>query len=83
VTTSFWCATGPDARERLDAYARRYLAVFGEAAAGALAARCTAAGGDRVREAITQARDAGADECFLVPASADVAELERLAALAD
>ena len=29
--TSFWFALGPGARERLDAYARRYLAVFGEA----------------------------------------------------
>jgi alkanesulfonate monooxygenase SsuD/methylene tetrahydromethanopterin reductase-like flavin-dependent oxidoreductase (luciferase family) len=79
VTTSFWCALGPDARERLDAYARRYLAVFGDAAAAALAARCTAVGEARVCEALRQARDAGVDECFLVPTSADVAELDRLA----
>jgi alkanesulfonate monooxygenase SsuD/methylene tetrahydromethanopterin reductase-like flavin-dependent oxidoreductase (luciferase family) len=81
VTTSFWYALGPDARERLDAYARRYLGVFGEAAAAALAARCRAAGEARVREALHAARDAGADECFLVPTSPDVVELDRVAQL--
>jgi alkanesulfonate monooxygenase SsuD/methylene tetrahydromethanopterin reductase-like flavin-dependent oxidoreductase (luciferase family) len=81
VTTSFWCALGGGARERLDAYARRYLAVFGDAAAASLAARCTAAGADRVRDALRDARDAGADECFLVPTCADPAELARLADL--
>jgi len=80
-TTSFWFALGPDARERLDAYARRYLAVFGDAAAQALAARCVAAGEGAVRTALGQLRDAGADECFLVPTTADAAELDRLRAL--
>jgi alkanesulfonate monooxygenase SsuD/methylene tetrahydromethanopterin reductase-like flavin-dependent oxidoreductase (luciferase family) len=77
-TTSFWFALGPGARERLDAYARRYLAVFGEAAARALAARCCAAGDAAVRDALHALRDAGIDECFLVPTTADVAELDRL-----
>ncbi len=80
-TTSFWFALGPDARERLDAYARRYLAVFGDAAAQALAARCVAAGEGAVRAALGKLRDAGADECFLVPTTADAAELDRLRAL--
>ena len=79
--TSFWFALGPDARERLDAYARRYLAVFGDAAARSLAARCLAAGDVAVRSALRQLRDAGADECFLVPTTADIAELDRLQAL--
>jgi alkanesulfonate monooxygenase SsuD/methylene tetrahydromethanopterin reductase-like flavin-dependent oxidoreductase (luciferase family) len=82
ITTSFWCATGPGAADRLDAYARRYLAVFGDAAAGALARRCAAAGEARVRAAIDAVRAAGADECFLVPTSADPSELTRLADLA-
>jgi alkanesulfonate monooxygenase SsuD/methylene tetrahydromethanopterin reductase-like flavin-dependent oxidoreductase (luciferase family) len=77
-TTSFWFALGPDARERLNAYARRYLAVFGEAAARALAARCCAAGDTAVRDALHALRDAGIDECFLVPTTADIAELDRL-----
>ncbi len=77
LVTSFWYALGPDAAERLDAYARRYLAVFGEAAAAALAARCTASGEAALREALTQARDAGADEVILVPTSTDRDELAR------
>jgi alkanesulfonate monooxygenase SsuD/methylene tetrahydromethanopterin reductase-like flavin-dependent oxidoreductase (luciferase family) len=82
ITTSFWCALGPGAADRLDAYARRYLAVFGEAAARTLARRCLAAGEPRVREAIAAVRAAGVDECFLVPTSADPSELDRLAQLA-
>jgi alkanesulfonate monooxygenase SsuD/methylene tetrahydromethanopterin reductase-like flavin-dependent oxidoreductase (luciferase family) len=81
ITTSFWCALGADADARLDAYARRYLAVFGDAAAAALAARCRAAGEARVREAIAQARAAGVDECFLVPTHADPTDLDRFAQL--
>jgi alkanesulfonate monooxygenase SsuD/methylene tetrahydromethanopterin reductase-like flavin-dependent oxidoreductase (luciferase family) len=76
--TSFWFALGPDARERLDAYAQRYLAVFGEPAARALAARCCAAGDASVRDALRALRDAGIDECFLVPTTADARELDRL-----
>jgi hypothetical protein len=79
--TSFWFALGPDAHERLDAYARRYLAVFGDAAAQALATRCLAAGEAALRSALRQLRDAGVDECFLVPTTADIAELDRLQAL--
>ena len=82
ITTSFWCALGPGAGDRLDAYARRYLAVFGEAAARTLAGRCGAAGDARVREAIAAVGAAGVDECFLVPTSADPTELARLAQLA-
>jgi alkanesulfonate monooxygenase SsuD/methylene tetrahydromethanopterin reductase-like flavin-dependent oxidoreductase (luciferase family) len=77
-TTSFWFALGPDAHERLDRYARRYLAVFGDAAARALAARCLSAGDDALRTALRNLRDAGIDECFLVPTTADVTELDRL-----
>ena len=77
-TTSFWFALGPGASERLDAYARRYLAVFGEAAARSLASRCCAAGDAAVRDALRGLRDAGIDECFLVPTTVDVAELDRL-----
>jgi alkanesulfonate monooxygenase SsuD/methylene tetrahydromethanopterin reductase-like flavin-dependent oxidoreductase (luciferase family) len=77
-TTSFWFALGPDAHERLDRYARRYLAVFGDAAARALAARCLSAGDDAFRSALRNLRDAGIDECFLVPTTADVTELDRL-----
>ena len=80
-TTSFWFALGDGAHEQLDRYARRYLAVFGDAAARALAARCVSADDDALRTALRNLRDAGVDECFLVPTSADIALLDRLEAL--
>ena len=75
--TSFWYALGPDAEERLRMYAVRYLAVFGERPARALAARCGAAGAGALRERLAALRDAGADEVLLVPTSREIDELER------
>jgi alkanesulfonate monooxygenase SsuD/methylene tetrahydromethanopterin reductase-like flavin-dependent oxidoreductase (luciferase family) len=75
--TSFWYALGPDAEERLRAYAVRYLALFGERPAQALAARCAAAGAAAVRERLAALRDAGADEVLLVPTEKSLDELER------
>lgn len=75
--TSFWYALGADAEERLRAYAVRYLAVFGERPAQALAARCGAAGAAALRERLAALRDAGADEVLLVPTSKGIDELER------
>jgi alkanesulfonate monooxygenase SsuD/methylene tetrahydromethanopterin reductase-like flavin-dependent oxidoreductase (luciferase family) len=77
LATSFWYALGPRAGEQLRAYAERYLRVFGEAPAAALAKRCTCAGETALKEALRAARGAGADEVILVPTSADPAELER------
>jgi len=79
--TSFWYALGPAAEERLAAYASRYLAVFGEAAATALSALCLTAGEERLCEVLSQLRDAGADEVLLVPTTADPAELARTEAI--
>ena len=79
--TSFWYALGPDADERLEAYARRYLAVFGEAPAAALASLCAAAGEEGLRESLEALRAAGADEVLLVPTTADPVELERTEAV--
>jgi alkanesulfonate monooxygenase SsuD/methylene tetrahydromethanopterin reductase-like flavin-dependent oxidoreductase (luciferase family) len=77
LATSFWYALGPDAADHLDAYARRYLGVFGETAAAALAQRCRTAGETALREALAQARDAGADEVILVPTSTEPDQLTR------
>jgi alkanesulfonate monooxygenase SsuD/methylene tetrahydromethanopterin reductase-like flavin-dependent oxidoreductase (luciferase family) len=74
--TSFWYALGPDAEERLRVYAVRYLAVFGERPARALAARCGAAGAAALRERLAALRDVGADEVLLVPTSREIDELE-------
>jgi len=77
LATSFWYALGDGAESRLGEYAARYLTVFGEGPARALASQCRAAGQAALRESLTVARDAGADEVILVPTSADPDELER------
>lgn len=77
LATSFWYALGPDAPAQLERYAARYLRVFGEAPAAALARRCRAAGPAALREALARVRGLGADEVILVPSSADPEELER------
>lgn len=78
--TSFWIALGDDASAQLHRYARRYLSVFGDDLADALAASCTVAGPDALRRAVDAARDAGFDEIQLVPTTTDLAELDRAAA---
>jgi alkanesulfonate monooxygenase SsuD/methylene tetrahydromethanopterin reductase-like flavin-dependent oxidoreductase (luciferase family) len=75
--TSFWYALGPWPEDQLRRYAERYLRVFGEGPAQALARRCRCAGAQALRDALRDARDAGADEVILVPSSAEPGELER------
>jgi alkanesulfonate monooxygenase SsuD/methylene tetrahydromethanopterin reductase-like flavin-dependent oxidoreductase (luciferase family) len=77
--TSFWCALGPVAEGQLQRYAYRYLSVFGDELAAALARACTAAGPDAIRRAVDAARAAGFDEIQLVPTTTDVTELDRMA----
>ncbi len=77
LVTSFWYALGEGAESRLVDYATRYLRVFGEKPARALAGTCRAAGVGRLRESLAAARDAGADEVILVPTSEAPDELER------
>ncbi len=77
--TSFWFALGDDAAQRLHAYARGYLGVFGPELADALAASCTAHGPDAVLRALTTMAELGYDEVQLVPTTTDLTELDRLA----
>ena len=81
LMTSFWFALGDDAEAALRAYARSYLAVFGDELADALAAACTVAGERRLLEAIEAAAACGYDEAQLVPTTADPTVLDRVDAL--
>jgi alkanesulfonate monooxygenase SsuD/methylene tetrahydromethanopterin reductase-like flavin-dependent oxidoreductase (luciferase family) len=76
-SSSIWYALGPDAEDRLAAYARSYMRIFGDAvgdwAAGAARVSTPAA----LRAAVDSAAAAGADEFFLVPTTAHPAELDR------
>ncbi len=76
--TSFWYSLGDGAEAQLDAYARRYLGIFGDEMAAAMAASCSANSAGRLRDALARVEDAGCDELLLVPTSADVSEIDKL-----
>ena len=77
--TSWWFALGDGSAERLRSYAHGYLRVFGDELADAMADICTCAGPDALLRAVDAAEEAGMDEIQLVPTSADLGELDRLA----
>ena len=76
----FWysLASG-DALAKLREYVHGYVRIAGEATARALAKAMTRATPDLVREALENLEQAGCEECFLVPATAELAEVERAA----
>jgi alkanesulfonate monooxygenase SsuD/methylene tetrahydromethanopterin reductase-like flavin-dependent oxidoreductase (luciferase family) len=76
--TSFWYALGDGGEDRLKAYARGYLGIFGDELAAAMAASCSAFGPSRLRDALARMEDAGCDELLLVPTSPSVDEIAHL-----
>jgi alkanesulfonate monooxygenase SsuD/methylene tetrahydromethanopterin reductase-like flavin-dependent oxidoreductase (luciferase family) len=76
-SSSLWYALGPDAEERLRAYVYRYMKIFDEGYAEHLASTAPVHSPGALRESIEAARDAGCDELFLVPTTADPDELAR------
>jgi alkanesulfonate monooxygenase SsuD/methylene tetrahydromethanopterin reductase-like flavin-dependent oxidoreductase (luciferase family) len=77
LSSSVWYALGPDAKERLSRYAYDYMRIFGEDVGRWAADNVTCSSPEALRTVLDNARDAGADEFFLVPTSADPAELHR------
>jgi alkanesulfonate monooxygenase SsuD/methylene tetrahydromethanopterin reductase-like flavin-dependent oxidoreductase (luciferase family) len=77
--TSFWYAVGDDAAAHLRAYAHRYLAIFGDDLAGAMADTCSVHSADALRAAVERVREAGCDELLLVPTTSDPAHLDEVA----
>ena len=76
----FWLSLAPhDAQRKLSDYVYDYTRVFGDAAGRAMAKRVTRSTPDAVREALDNLEAAGCEECFLVPATAELAEVERAA----
>jgi alkanesulfonate monooxygenase SsuD/methylene tetrahydromethanopterin reductase-like flavin-dependent oxidoreductase (luciferase family) len=77
LSTSIWYALGDGAEDRLRGYAYDYLKIFGEDAGkyGADGVACFTP--EALRRAVDQIAAAGADELFLVPTTADPAELAR------
>ena len=70
---------GPDAEATLHAFGRRYLSIFGERAAETMASRLPAHDEAPIASVLRGVRDAGAEECILIPASSDVDLVGRLA----
>jgi alkanesulfonate monooxygenase SsuD/methylene tetrahydromethanopterin reductase-like flavin-dependent oxidoreductase (luciferase family) len=77
----FWYSLSDDAERALKEYVHGYLAVFGDAAAQAIARTMTRFTPDAVRESIEGMRAAGCDEVILSPCTAALCEVERAEAL--
>lgn len=77
LSSSVWYALGPGAEDRLRAYAYEYMKIFGEDVGRWAAQQAACFTPDALRRAVDNVRDAGADEFFLVPTTADPAELDR------
>jgi alkanesulfonate monooxygenase SsuD/methylene tetrahydromethanopterin reductase-like flavin-dependent oxidoreductase (luciferase family) len=79
LVVTAWYALGTDGRERMDAYAARYLDVFGARAARSLAKLCTTTSAAELTAAIRRMADAGADDFVLVPTTTDPDDVARVA----
>lgn len=77
ISASLWYALGDGAAERLADYAYRYMRIFGEDLARAVAAGMTTHEPGALRRAVDVLREAGCHELFLVPTTADPTELDR------
>jgi len=76
-SASLWYALGPDAKQQLGDYVFNYMKIFDEGFARQLAETAPVHSPAALREAMDAAREAGCDEFFLVPTTADPAELDR------
>jgi alkanesulfonate monooxygenase SsuD/methylene tetrahydromethanopterin reductase-like flavin-dependent oxidoreductase (luciferase family) len=77
LSSSIWYALGPDAEDRLRDYARTYMRIMGDDVGEWAAGSVTCFTPDALRAAVDHAEEAGADEFFLVPSTADPGELAR------
>jgi alkanesulfonate monooxygenase SsuD/methylene tetrahydromethanopterin reductase-like flavin-dependent oxidoreductase (luciferase family) len=77
LSSSIWFTLGDGAEDRLRSYAFDYMKIFGDAVGEWAASAVTCFTAAALKRAVDNARDAGADEFFLVPASTDPRELDR------
>jgi alkanesulfonate monooxygenase SsuD/methylene tetrahydromethanopterin reductase-like flavin-dependent oxidoreductase (luciferase family) len=74
----FWYSLADDGEQKLKSYVHDYLKVLGDGLANGVAATMTRYTPDTIKEGIENVRACGADEVMLVPATAELSELERL-----
>ena len=76
----FWYSLAPrDPLAKLQSYVYDYVSYFGDAPARAMSNLMDRATPDAVRQSLDDLEAAGCDEVFLVPATAELAEVERAA----
>lgn len=76
--TGFWYALGPNAREQLDQYLDRYLNFMVPVARDNVKQICVVTTSHALKEAVQQAKDAGADDVLLVPTTSDPDDVHRV-----
>jgi alkanesulfonate monooxygenase SsuD/methylene tetrahydromethanopterin reductase-like flavin-dependent oxidoreductase (luciferase family) len=79
----FWYSLADGAEEKLRDYVFKYMEIAGEEVARALAKSMTRSSPEAVREGIENMRAAGCEECFMVAATHEPSEIERLIPLLD
>jgi len=77
----FWYSLARDGQQRLQSYVYDYLEVFSPDVARAVSRTMDRSSPDRVNESLDAMEELGCDECYLVPATCDLAEVERAAEL--
>jgi alkanesulfonate monooxygenase SsuD/methylene tetrahydromethanopterin reductase-like flavin-dependent oxidoreductase (luciferase family) len=77
----FWYTLADDGQQKLYDYVYEYLAIAGPEIATMMAESVHRSSADTVLQALDNAEAAGCEELFMVPATADIAEVERLAEL--
>ena len=80
LTTSFWFAIGPDAREQMHRHLRHYMTWIPVEYVDAMAPSTGFAGGqDELLTVLQKFADIGTDEVNLIPTSSDVGQLRAAA----
>jgi alkanesulfonate monooxygenase SsuD/methylene tetrahydromethanopterin reductase-like flavin-dependent oxidoreductase (luciferase family) len=77
----FWYSLSDDAEAHLRAYVFEYLRIAGEEVARHVANTMTCFTPESILAGMRAMKETGIDELYMVPASADVAEVDRLAEL--
>jgi alkanesulfonate monooxygenase SsuD/methylene tetrahydromethanopterin reductase-like flavin-dependent oxidoreductase (luciferase family) len=75
----FWYTLTDDGQQKLYDYVYDYLAIAGPEIATMMAESVNRSTPDSVRQALDNAEAAGCEELFMVPVTADLAEVEQLA----
>ena len=75
----FWYTLAEDGQQKLYDYVYEYLAIAGHEIATMMAESVHRSTPDAVLEAVDNAEAAGCEELFMVPATADIGEVEQLA----